>query len=174
MSEFDFSAGNIDRTKLFNDAADGKLGVIALLITLVSGNNGETAVPPLDVNESGGKNRACHIRGGTTSLAEQFLRLRRHRDKIFGSGFFGEPAWDMLLDLFLARAKGLRPVSVTSLCIASSVPSTTALRWIGFMVQQGLLVRDSDPLDRRRVFIRLTDAAWQKMHDLLSPWADKS
>jgi hypothetical protein len=49
MSEFDFSAGNIDRTKLFNDAADGKLGVIALLITLVSGNNGETAVPALDV-----------------------------------------------------------------------------------------------------------------------------
>jgi DNA-binding MarR family transcriptional regulator len=174
MSEFDFSPGNIDRTKLFNDAADGKLGMIALLITLVSSNKGETAVPALGVNEGGGENRPCHIRGGTTSLAEQFLRLRRHRDKIFGSGFFGEPAWDILLDLFLARAKGLRPVSITSLCIASAVPSTTALRWIGFMVQEGLLVRDSDPLDRRRVFIHLTDAAWQKMHDLLRPWADKA
>jgi DNA-binding MarR family transcriptional regulator len=174
MSEFDFSAGNIDRTKLFNDAADGKLGVIALLITLVSGNNGETAVPALDVKESDGENRSRHFRGSITSFAEQCLRLRRQRDKIFGSVFFGEPAWDILLDLFLAREKGLRPVSVTSLCIASAVPSTTALRWIGVMVQEGLLVRDSDPLDRRRVFIRLTDAAWQKMHDLLSPWADKS
>ena len=42
----------------------------------------------------------------------------------------------MLLDLTAARAEHTR-VSVTSLCIASGVPPTTALRWIGQMSDAG-------------------------------------
>ena len=41
---------------------------------------------------------------------------------------FGDPAWDMLLDLTAARAEHTR-VSVTSLCIASAVPPTGAPGW---------------------------------------------
>ena len=48
-------------------------------------------------------------------------------------------------------------MSVTSLCIASGVPPTTALRWISQMVDQGLLERVSDDSDKRRAFIALTD-----------------
>jgi len=35
-----------------------------------------------------------------------------------------DPAWDMLLDLTAARAES-RAVSVSSLCIAAGVPTTT-------------------------------------------------
>jgi DNA-binding MarR family transcriptional regulator len=66
--------------------------------------------------------------------------------------------WDMLLDLTAARAEHKR-VSVTSLCIASGVPPTTALRWISHMTDAGLLQRVEDDLDRRRVFVTLTDNA---------------
>jgi DNA-binding MarR family transcriptional regulator len=68
----------------------------------------------------------------------------------------------MLLDLAAARAEHLR-VSVTSLCIASGVPPTTALRWIGQMIDAGLLQRISDDADRRRAFITLTDKAAEAM-----------
>src|SRR3546814_1843272 len=44
--------------------------------------------------------------------------------------FRSDPAWDMLLDLYLAAERNTRPVSISSLCIASAVPATTALRWI--------------------------------------------
>ena len=54
-------------------------------------------------------------------------------------------------------------VSVTSLCIASGVPPTTALRWIGQMTEAGLLERVEDESDRRRAFIGLTDAAADAM-----------
>ena len=64
----------------------------------------------------------------------------------------------MLLDLTAARGEGKR-VSVTSLCIASGVPATTALRWIGQMTHLGLLQRVEDSTDRRRAFIDLTDRA---------------
>ena len=68
----------------------------------------------------------------------------------------------MLLDLTAARVEHTR-VSVTSLCIASGVPATTALRWIGQMVNMGLLKRVEDVTDRRRAFIELTDKAAASM-----------
>ena len=86
------------------------------------------------------------------------IKLRRMRDKHFDPELFADPAWDMMLDLMAARAEHMR-VSVSSLCIAAAVPSTTALRWIKTMTDQGVFVRVADPTDGRRVFIELSDAA---------------
>lgn len=89
-------------------------------------------------------------------LVRRIIRQRRMRDRFFDSDLFADPAWDILLDLTAARAEHIR-VSVTSLCIASGVPPTTALRWIGQMVDAGLLERVEDEADRRRAFIALSD-----------------
>ncbi|MEH3037877.1 MAG: winged helix DNA-binding protein [Sphingomonas adhaesiva] len=86
------------------------------------------------------------------------LRARRLRDRFFGAALFEDPAWDMLLDLFAARLEGTR-VSVSSLCIASAVAPTTALRWIAKLTAARLLERRPDPDDRRRAFIALSDEA---------------
>lgn len=91
-------------------------------------------------------------------LVRQMLRHRRARAKLFDGELFADPAWDMLLDLTAARVEHAR-VSVTSLCIASGVPPTTALRWIGQMVDAGLFERVEDDADRRRAFIALSDKA---------------
>ncbi len=86
------------------------------------------------------------------------IRARRLRDSFFGDNLFEDPAWDMLLDLYAARLE-VQQVSVSSLCIASAVAATTALRWIGRMTQAGMFVRDPDPNDRRRAFITLSARA---------------
>ena len=86
------------------------------------------------------------------------IRARRMRAAFFPSELFADPAWDMLLDLFAAELESRR-VSVSSLCIAAAVPGTTALRWIGSMVEAGLFERYADPRDRRRAFISLSTAA---------------
>jgi DNA-binding MarR family transcriptional regulator len=91
-------------------------------------------------------------------LVRRFIRQRQLRSQFFDGDLFADPAWDMLLDLTAARAEHTR-VSVTSLCIASGVALTTALRWIGQMIEAGLLVRHEDDTDRRRAFISLTDLA---------------
>ncbi len=91
-------------------------------------------------------------------LVRAMIRGRQLRAKFFDGGLFADPAWDILLDLTAARAEHVR-VSVTSLCIASGVPPTTALRWIGQMTQAGLLERVEDDNDRRRAFIALGAAA---------------
>lgn len=92
----------------------------------------------------------------------RIIRQRQLRARFFDSDLFADPAWDMLLDLTAARGEQAR-VSVTSLCIAASVPPTTALRWIGQLTEAGLFVRVEDEADRRRAFIALSDKAADAM-----------
>jgi hypothetical protein len=100
------------------------------------------------------------------SVAHHIYRQRRRRSEIFPSELFGEPAWDILLDLFVAAKRGEK-VSVTSACIGATVPSTTALRWITLLEDERLLVREKDESDARRVFVRLTAGGYRKMVEYL-------
>lgn len=95
-------------------------------------------------------------------LVRRIVRHRQLRARFFESELFADPAWDILLDLTAARAEHTR-VSVSSLCIASGVPTSTALRWIGQLIDAGLLQRLEDDADRRRAFIALTDKAADAM-----------
>lgn len=95
-------------------------------------------------------------------LVRQIIRQRQARTRFFDGDLFADPAWDMLLDLTAARAEHER-VSVTSLCIASGVPPTTALRWISQMTEMGIFERLEDEQDRRRAFIALSDRAADAM-----------
>jgi hypothetical protein len=95
-------------------------------------------------------------------LVRGIIRQRQLRARFLEGGLFSDPAWEMLLDLTAARVERKR-VSVTSLCIASGAPPTTALRWIGQMVEAGLFVRVCDDSDRRRAFIELTEKAAEAM-----------
>lgn len=90
------------------------------------------------------------------------IRARRLRDQFFRGELFADPAFDALLDLYAARLEGRR-VAVSSLCIAAAVPSTTALRWIRALTDQGLFIRTADPEDGRRVYIGLSDDAARAM-----------
>lgn len=90
------------------------------------------------------------------------IRARRLRDQFFRGELFADPAFDTLLDLYAARLEGRR-VAVSSLCIAASVPATTALRWIRALTEKGLFIRTADPNDGRRVYIGLSDEAARAM-----------
>ena len=79
---------------------------------------------------------------------------------------FGEPARDILLDLFAAHEAGLS-VTVSSVCIAAHVSTSTALRWISALEERGQLIHQTDPRDRRRINVSLTNEAAAKMRGLL-------
>lgn len=89
--------------------------------------------------------------------AEAVYRSRRKRTAYFPNSLFGEPAWDMLLDLFIHQVRRKR-VQVTSACMASGVPATTALRWITVLEQEGLVQRVPGVQDKRIQFVELTQA----------------
>jgi DNA-binding MarR family transcriptional regulator len=95
------------------------------------------------------------------ALAEFVARLRRlrlRRNEVIGAPLFRDPAWDMLLELFAAHESGRR-VSVSSLCYASGVPPTTALRQIQRLEKYDLITRSGDRFDNRRCYVEPTAKA---------------
>jgi hypothetical protein len=95
-------------------------------------------------------------------LARRLYEQRRVRDRYFAAGLFAEPAWDMLLDLYVARSEG-RSVSTSSACIAAAVPSTTGLRWINKLVDERLVRRSRVKRDDRLTLIEISDEAFAAM-----------
>ncbi|MFN4136646.1 MAG: winged helix DNA-binding protein [Novosphingobium sp.] len=90
-----------------------------------------------------------------TAIARAVYACRRRRHKFLPADLFGEPTWDILLDLYIAEREERR-VPTTSACIGAHVPPTTALRWLRILEARGLIEREDDGRDGRRTFVRLT------------------
>jgi DNA-binding MarR family transcriptional regulator len=99
-------------------------------------------------------------------LAILILRARRSRSNAFNKSMFGEPAWDMLLELFINQDFGAR-LAVGRLCELSGAPSTTALRWLDYLEKQKLVVREPNPTDRRTEFVEITEKGRSAMAQYL-------
>jgi DNA-binding MarR family transcriptional regulator len=92
------------------------------------------------------------------------VRARAQRQRFFGADLFADPAWDILLELYACELAQHR-ISVSKLCFAITVPTTTVLRWLALLDRQGLIQRDDDFRDRRRVWVSLSPAGLEKMQD---------
>lgn len=88
--------------------------------------------------------------------AKSIVEARRERDRLFGKGLFAEPAWEILLELFIAHHES-RDTAIKTACHASTVPQTTALRYIAHLVERGLVVRRPHPQDSRCTHLRLSE-----------------
>lgn len=96
-------------------------------------------------------------------LARKAFADRRRRAAIAGTdGLFGEPAWDILLDLFIAAEEG-RQVALESACAHAGVPDTNAQRWVAILERRGMVLRESSPQARWREYLRLTPQAQQDL-----------
>jgi len=101
-------------------------------------------------------------------VARALYTLRRRRDDATAvKGLFGEPAWDILLDLFIANERGSQ-LQVSSVCIEAGVPSTTILRWIARLERENMIYRVADSGDMRRRYVRLTDHGLETMRRILT------
>lgn len=95
-------------------------------------------------------------------LAKDLKAMRLIRNSMFTADLFGEPAWDMLLALFIARSEQYR-LKISDLTLESNVPATTALRWIETLVKENLARKVANPRDARSTFIEMTDQAFEQL-----------
>jgi len=109
------------------------------------------------------------VQGGSSTLAhvKSLIKSMQHRNAVLGAGLFIEPAWVMLLELYLAHLEKVR-ISVSSLCVSSGATHATALRRIDDLTKLGLVVRKDDESDKRRANIFLTTEGVEKISRLLS------
>lgn len=104
-----------------------------------------------------------------SALVRRLIRIEQSRARVIGGKLLGDPAWNILLDLLLAALEN-RQVSVSSACIVAGVATTTALRLINRMVEDGVLERVPDQNDRRRDYLvispKIQDALKEYLIDL--------
>lgn len=99
------------------------------------------------------------------------IRSRQKRGAIFSRGLFSDPAWDILLVLFLAELRQHRIV-LTQVARATSTPMSTTLRWTETLQQKGWVQRRPDPTDRRRFFVELSTHGSAAMREWLDDWME--
>jgi DNA-binding MarR family transcriptional regulator len=88
--------------------------------------------------------------------ARHLMEQRRLRARYLPAELFHEPAWDMLLALYVGQHER-RTMNVKTLVSYSDAPATTSQRWIDHLHKLGLIHRITDMVDRRRVEIQLTE-----------------
>ncbi|MGZ8284069.1 MAG: hypothetical protein ACXW27_00210 [Allosphingosinicella sp.] len=80
---------------------------------------------------------------------------------------FGEPAWDILLDLYIA-ASDPRLVSVMSASIAASVSTQDTAHWLVLLEEQGLVERFNSGADASHAIVTLSQKAFDQMTRLMN------
>jgi len=91
------------------------------------------------------------------ALARRVLEQRRVRTRFLPAELFHEPAWDMLLALFVAQHER-RVMNVKTLVSYAEAPATTSQRWIDHLHKLGLIERITDMVDRRRIEVQLSES----------------
>jgi hypothetical protein len=105
--------------------------------------------------------------GTLLALARKLAAGRRVRDRVFGRELFPNPAWNILVELFIAAEEG-RNVTIKSACVAAGVPQSTALRHIAHLIEVRLTARAQHPSDARSAYLRLTERGRAKMVSYIS------
>jgi len=101
------------------------------------------------------------------ALARKVHTGRRRRDRILGASISSEASWDMLLELYAAEGEQ-KVTSLTELCLASAVPSSTALRHLKLLEEAGLVYREPSPSAR----ITLTEMGHRRLDLLFAKYLD--
>ncbi len=97
-----------------------------------------------------------------------YLRARRDREWQFPRGLFSDPAWDILLDLYVAQAEN-RQVSVWNAYQAGAVRESSGMRWLQILESRHLVERQQDEPDQNIEWVILTRDAIAGMNR----WLDR-
>jgi DNA-binding MarR family transcriptional regulator len=98
--------------------------------------------------------------------AQSILRVRRGRERLLGRGAIGDPAFDLLLCLYVRPAQ--TETSVTNLASAANTPYSSAIRWIQYLGDKGLVERRESKADRRSTLVQLTRLGRAVLDELFS------
>jgi DNA-binding MarR family transcriptional regulator len=107
----------------------------------------------------------------TLKIAQAWQHARAARARVMGYDLFGEPAWDILLDLYQAHCLN-HTLYVSQLGLVERIPHSSVLRWIDLLERNGLVTRQKDSRDGRRVIPALTPLAVEQLEAALRAAAE--
>jgi DNA-binding MarR family transcriptional regulator len=118
----------------------------------------ESATAPHLVPKAGSAAQSDMLRQDAARL----VASRKLRSGLFDPNLFGEPAWDILLSLYVIH-NDRRRMSIRALADHCELPLTTMQRWLDYLSQRDLVRRLSNPADHRVIYIEMAEKGRQKM-----------
>ncbi|MBO0749057.1 MAG: winged helix-turn-helix transcriptional regulator [Porphyrobacter sp.] len=100
------------------------------------------------------------------AMASAARAIARLRARIFPDFGFANPAWEILLEIFVREANGYR-VSLEQLEVEDDLPALTVRRHVNFLIDRGLVERVGSASDERGVRLSLSLVGVRKMTELL-------
>lgn len=134
------------------------------LAALLGDDPGEDAAAPLLIP---GPPTISPPKLSSRQAAQAIFSGRRLRTSYFPPSLFAEPAWDLLLALFIADQPD-DTQSVTHLSEQIGSPLTSSLRWLRYLEDVGFIERTKSQSDRRKIFIALSEKGRNAMIHYLS------
>ncbi len=107
------------------------------------------------------------------AVAKALLLCRRRRQKLFSGVQFADPAWDMILELYVAAAEGER-FRISRLCVQTDGSTSTATRHRQVLEAKGFISRADDPEDGRSSFAVMEPKLKSAMDEWLSSFLELS
>jgi DNA-binding MarR family transcriptional regulator len=99
-------------------------------------------------------------------LAKHIKAIRDSREALLDASLFGEPAWNILLTLYVAAGERYA-LTISSLSAESGVPATTAARSIDRLLKLKMIRRVPNHSDNRSTYIELTLETIAQLSQLL-------
>ena len=110
-------------------------------------------------------NQLCPTDSGLRAKAYTIRVARCRRVDYLPLEIFGEAAWDVLLELYIAR--GYRSLSQARLADCTKIPLTTLLRWVKYLTDQGIVSSSKSSTDARSRVVELTPKGFAMMTSVL-------
>ena len=100
----------------------------------------------------------------TEDQLNSILRIRRARHRLIGENLFSDPAWDVLLELLVAKL-GKRELTLDDL--SGFAPPSTVARWIGVLEERKLVRSTAGPIPSTYGHLEISDDCAAEMIQLL-------
>lgn len=83
------------------------------------------------------------INDEAVELASAILEFRRCRSEVLPKDLFGEPSWELLLEVFVADAAGV-PMTGRIVAKRHGIAGSVLSRWLMHLTAEGLLIGDGN------------------------------
>lgn len=154
-----------DRRRILWLAEEDISAAMRLLSLLSSGSAG--GAPAAAQGQASPKSAEA---GQVLERARLSLYLRQRRIEVLGKTFAAEPPFQMLLSVYVSEDRE-PDLTVARLTDLSWLASTTALRWVDTLENEGWLTRTDVAEDGRKSRIHLTAKARKRLAELFT-WPD--
>ncbi|WP_152998782.1 winged helix DNA-binding protein [Sphingopyxis sp. H115] len=120
----------------------------------------------LDALSRAARREASVAERGLVEGARHLLQARNRMAGVLPKGLLRDSAWDMILELFISYEEG-GVLYVKQLILSSGESAAAAIRRIDRLEEARLIERFADPLDGRRVIVRISERGRAAMLSML-------